>query len=463
MFLTRRSLLFGGAASTAAQVRSRPNFVFILVDDLRYNALGCTGHPFAKTPRIDLIAREGVNFVNSFVTTSLCSPSRGCFLSGQYVHTHGIRDNTEHNAQSHQLITFPRLLHDAGYETAYVGKWHMGNDDTPRPGFDRWVSFRGQGVYVDPPLNVDGKPVQNSGYITDLLNGHAVDFLERKRTKPFCLYLAHKAVHGPFTPADRHLDLYAGETIVRKASATDTLEGKPVLRRALPAPPQQKAAGKKGAGKKAAGNGNQTGPGDAVILNQLRCLAAIDDGVGRIWDVLQQFGQLDNTVFVFTSDNGYLWGEHGLGDKRASYEESIRIPMLARYPGLIKPGSVAQPFALNIDIAPTFLELAGVRAPGGIQGHSLVPVMRGNAKGWRQSFLMEYFEEPQFPRIPTFQGVRGERWKYTRYPTLPEMDELYDLRNDPDELNNLYQSAAAGGALKSMRTELDRLLKETRG
>ena len=452
MALTRRQLLIGGASSGLAfAAPPRPNFVFILVDDLRYNALACTGHPFAKTPNIDRIAREGVNFANSFVTTSLCSPSRASFLTGQYVHTHRIIDNTNHNEQSHALTTFPRLLHDGGYETAYVGKWHMGNDDMPRPGFDRWVSFRGQGVYPDPPLNIDGKQVQTTGYMTDLLNGHAVDFLDRKRDRPFCLYLAHKAVHGPFTPSARHQDLYAGEAVVRKPSVKDTLEGKPVLRRELPAAPRPQAAA----------NRAQAGPGDPVILNQLRCLAAIDDGVGQIRQVLEKTGQLDNTVLVFTSDNGYLWGEHGLGDKRASYEESIRIPMLARYPRLIKAGSVAQQFALNIDVAPTFLELTGVKAPVGIQGRSLVPVLQGKSRNWRRSFLMEYFFEPQFPRIPGFQGVRDERWKYTRYTAFPGMDELYDLRNDPDEMNNLTQSPAARGALRSMQAELDRLLKET--
>jgi arylsulfatase A-like enzyme len=462
--MTRRDLFVGAAAAAQSRAQARPNFVFILVDDLRYNALACTGHPFARTPHIDRIAREGVNFTNAFVTTPLCSPSRGCFLTGQYVHTHGIRDNTNRNEQSHQLVTFPRLLHDAGYRTGYVGKWHMGNDDMPRPGFDRWVSFRGQGVYDDPPLNVDGKPVQGAGYMTDLLNGHAAEFLDRKHDKPFCLYLAHKAIHGPFTPPARHADLYAGQAIVRRASAKDTLEGKPALRRPLPPPPPEQAQKKKAAEqKKAADNRAQSGPGDAVILNQLRCLASIDEGVGRIHDVLKQQGQLDNTVLVFTSDNGYLWGEHGLGDKRASYEESIRIPMLARYPRLIKPGSVAGQFALNIDVAPTFLDLAGVRPPASIHGRSLVPAMRGNARGWRQTFLGEYFEEQQFPRIPTWQAVRGERWKYTRYPALSGMDELYDLRDDPEEMNNLVSSVATQSTLRSMSAELDRLLKVTNG
>lgn len=458
MNITRRELLLGStAAACSAAPAPRPNFVFILIDDLRYNALNCMGLSFMKTPNIDRIAREGMNFANTFVVTSLCSPSRACFLTGQYAHTHGVTDNTNHNEISHKLVTFPKLLRDSGYETAYIGKIHMGNDDAPRPGFDRWVSFKGQGVYENPPMNVDGKQENAQGYMTDLLNGHALEFLNRKRQNPFCLYLAHKAVHGPFTPAERHKDLYAGQAIPRKASVKDSLAGKPVLQRAVsvPAAPK-KAAKKQGEGQRPGG------PSDETILNQLRCVSAIDDGVGQIYDSLAKTGQLDNTVFVFTSDNGYLWGEHGLGDKRACYEESIRIPMVARYPRLIKPGRTARQDALNIDIAPTFLELAGVQIPAAVQGRSLVPVMRGNPAGWRQSIFMEYFEEAQFQRIPTWQGVRTARWKYARYPNLTGMDELYDLQSDPEEMKNLIADPSAQTALKEMQAELDRLLKETK-
>jgi N-acetylglucosamine-6-sulfatase len=445
MNLTRRELLLGaGAASCSAAPAPRPNFVFILIDDLRYNALGCTGHPFVKTPNIDRIAREGMNFTNTFVTTSLCSPSRGSFLTGRYVHAHGIIDNSNHNEESHKLVTFPKLLRDAGYETGYVGKWHMGNDDSPRPGFDRWVSFRGQGVYADPPLNIDGNRTPTSGYITDLLNGHAVEFISRKRERPFCLYLAHKAVHGPFTPAERHKSLYADQTIARKANSKDTLEGKPALRR--------------GGANVRQGQG---GGADELVRNQLRCVASIDEGVGKIFDALTEARQLENTVFVFTSDNGFLWGDHGLGDKRASYEESIRIPMVARYPRLIKPGSKAREMALNIDIGPTFLDLAGVKVPSNMHGRSLAPVMRGAASNWRKSFLMEYFEEKQFPRVPGYQGVRTERWKYTHYTGLEGMDELYDIQADPEEMKNVIGDAASQSALKEMKAELDRILKET--
>jgi len=226
--MTRRDLFLGSAAAGAAfaqsRAQARPNFVFILVDDLRYNALACTGHPFVRTPHIDRIAREGVNFTNTFVTTPLCSPSRGCFLTGRYVHTHGIRDNTNRNEQSHQLVTFPRLLHDAGYETAFLGKWHMGVDDGARPGFDHWISVKGQGRYLDPEFNVNGERRVVPGYFTDILNGFALDFLARPHAKPFLMVLAHKAVHpdltqnadgsvsdlnaSTFVPAERHRALY---------------------------------------------------------------------------------------------------------------------------------------------------------------------------------------------------------------------------------------------------------------
>jgi N-acetylglucosamine-6-sulfatase len=454
--LTRRSLLAAPAlALSHAAPAARPNFVFILVDDLRYNALSCTGHPFAKTPHIDRIAHEGMRFENNFVTISLCSPSRACFLTGQYPHRHGVTNNGDHNALSHQLTTFPSLLQKSGYETAYVGKWHMGNDDMPRPGFNRWVSFKGQGVYTDPALNIDGQAVNASGYMTDLLSGHANDFLRRKRTQPFCLYLAHKAVHGPFTPADRHKDLYTGMVMPRKANCKDPLDGKPVLRRPVIENAQKKAAKKQQQPNLANDRG---GPGNDVILNQLRCNAAIDDGVGQIFAALEETKQLDNTVVIFTSDNGYFWGEHGLGDKRASYEESIRIPMVARYPRLIKAGSVAPQMTLNIDIAPTCMDLAGLKPHPQMQGRSLAPVMRGKPQNWRTQFLTEYFAEPQFQRIPSYQCVREERWKLTHYTDLEGADELYDLRSDPEEMRNLIADPAAKTTIDRLRADLQKLL-----
>ncbi|MDX1984703.1 MAG: sulfatase [Bryobacteraceae bacterium] len=438
------------AAGTSAQRKERPNLVFVLVDDLRWNGLGCTGHPFAKTPNIDRLAKEGVLFRNAFVTTPLCSPARGSFLTGQYVRTHGVKGNGDNAALSHRLVTWPRLLHEAGYETGYAGKWHMGTDDSPRPGFDRWVSFKGQGVYENPPLNVDGQQVKRDGYMTDLLSDYAVEFLKKKRDKPFALYLAHKAVHGPFTPAPRHAALFTNETIQRAANARDSLEGKPMLRRRLEdvAPAKKKKGSPQSPG----------GPSDEIIKDQVRCMASIDEGVGRMLSTLEESKQLDRTLVVFTSDNGYLWGEHGLGDKRAAYEESIRIPLLARYPKMIRAGRVANEMALNIDIAPTMLEAAGVPVHRQMQGRSLLGPMSGKAKNWRKSFLCEYYMERQFARVATWEAVRTEQWKYIHYPELQDSDELYDLRADAGEMRNVIGSEAK--ALAECRRELERYGRE---
>ncbi|MBI3210351.1 MAG: sulfatase [Candidatus Solibacter usitatus] len=452
----RRALgtILGAAASMPAQAARKSNIVFILVDDLRWNALGYAGHPFVKTPNIDRVAREGAIFKNNFVTTPLCSPSRASFLTGQYVRSHTVKGNGDNAELSHKLITFQKLLRDAGYETAHVGKWHMGNDDTPRPGIDRWVSFRGQGQYNDPPLNVDGQRITREGYITDLLTDYSVEFIKKPRTKPFCLYLAHKAIHGPFTPAARHANLFTGQTIARTANAKDSLEGKPMLQRELPLTPAKKANKKKGP------EGGGGGSSDELILNQLRCLTSIDEGVGRIWKALEEIKALDNTLFIFTSDNGYFWSEHGLGDKRAAYEESIRIPMAARYPRLIKAGGSIDEMTLNIDIAPTFLELAGAPIPKTVAGKSMLSLMGGNKKGWRTSFLCEYYMEQQQARVATWEAVRTARWKYIHYPELKNMDELYDLKADAGEMKNLVANPGARKALDTMRKELDKYRKE---
>jgi N-acetylglucosamine-6-sulfatase len=330
----------------------------------------------------------------------------------------------------------------------------MGNDDMPRPGFDRWVSFKGQGVYEDPPMNVDGKPVNQSGYMTDLISRYAVEFLRKKRSRPFALYVGHKAVHGPFTPAERHRNLYSAEPIPKRPNTRDTLEGKPAVTRDVPEQKKQQTQKQ----KQKQGSG---GSGEELIRNQLRALLAVDESIGEVFKALEETGQLDNTLIVFSSDNGYFWGEHGLGDKRWSYEESIRVPLLMRYPKLIKAGTKIEHDALNIDVAPTMLELGGAGAPKNLHGRSLVPALAGKAKEWRRSFLSEYFAETGYPRQPSWQCARTPRWKYTHYTELEGMDELYDIQADPCEMRNLIRDSAARGALKEMQGELARLLKQT--
>jgi N-acetylglucosamine-6-sulfatase len=443
----------------------RPNIVFILIDDLRWDELGIAGHPFIKTPNIDRIGKEGAMFRNAFMTTPLCSPSRAGFLTGQYAHTNGITDNVDRSAASHQLVTFPRLLHQAGYETAFVGKWHMGNDDKPRPGFDRWVSFKGQGTYHNPDINEDGRSVKPSGYTTDILNGYAVDFIRGRHDKPFLLYLAHKAIHPEvtqnndgsvnladaelFVPAARHQSLFAGNTIPRRPNYQRAPQGKAALLRQI-------------------GNLPPLGPGtatrDETILGRQRSLMAIEEGVGDLLRALKETGQLDNTILVFTSDNGYFYGEHGLSvERRLAYEESIRMPLLVRYPKAVKAGTVRNEFALNLDLAPTLLELAGVAVPGTMQGRSLVPLLIGKRPAWRDSFLIEYYSDKVFPRISRmgYKAVRNTRWKYIHYLELEGMDELYDLKTDPYEMKNLINQPTAKPALVRMKQELARLLRET--
>lgn len=458
-------LMFLASMSLAQPERqqSRPNIIFILVDDLRWDELGITGHPFLKTPHIDRIGSEGALFRNAFMTTPLCSPSRASFLTGQYAYTHGITDNVDRSVASHKLITFPLLLHQAGYATAFIGKWHMGNDDSPRPGFDRWVSFKGQGSYLNPEINEDGNDVNARGYITDLLNGYAVEFIKRRHDKPFLVYLAHKAIHPEvmqhgdgsvnlaeaerFIPAERHRNLFAGKKIPRRRSAMRTPIGKLALQRAINNLPPL---------------GPKTATSDEVVLGRERSLMAIEEGVGEILKALQETNQLDNTVIVFASDNGYFYGEHGLSvERRLAYEESIRMPLLVRYPRLIKAGTVRDEFALNVDVAPTLLELAGVSPPSTTQGRSLVPLLKGIDSEWRKSFLIEYYSDKVFPRIQKmgYKAVRTERWKYIHYVELDGMDELYDLKADPYEMRNIIKRRDAARPLEHMKRELERLLK----
>jgi N-acetylglucosamine-6-sulfatase len=317
------------------------------------------------------------------------------------------------------------------------------------------VSFKGQGVYQDPMMNFDGKAVKAPGYMTDILNSNAVAFVEKEHTKPFVLYLAHKAVHGPFTPADRHKDLYANAKVSPPPSVNDSLEGKPVLTRE----PEGDLPAKKKAKAKANNQVQKNFP-PGTMLGQLRALAAIDEGVGQIFAALEKTKQLDNTIFIFSSDNGYFWAEHGLGDKRWAYEESIRDPLLVRYPKLVKAGKKIDEMVLNIDLAPTLLELGGAKIPKDVQGQSFLPLLKGEHVAWRGSALFEYFNEKMYSRTPTWQAVRTDRWKFVQYKDLPGMDELYDLKADPFELKNLVNDSSASKTLKEMKAELAKLQKQ---
>lgn len=441
----------------AHAAETKPNIVFIIVDDLRWDALGITGHPFSKTPNIDRIGKEGAIFNNFFVTTPLCSPSRASFLTGQYVQTHGVKGNTDSSALSHQLMTFPRLLKNHGYTAAYVGKWHMGGDSSPRPGFDYWLCPPGQGNYDNPAVNLNGVKTNIMGYATDIFSEHAANFIRQEHKKPFVVYLSHKAVHGPFIPAERHKSLYADAKLPAPPNINDSLQGKPALTRAGADAAQPDARKKREKPKKLQ---MTTGAvSEKTALAQLRCLASIDDGVGLVLKALEETKKLDNTMVIFTSDNGYFWGEHGLGDKRWAYEESIRDPLLIRYPKLVKPGSRIDQLVLNIDIAPTLLELGGAPIPQAVEGRSILPLFKQEKVDWRKSIFGEYYFEKGFPRTPTWKAIRTAEWKLIHYPELEGMDELYNLKKDPFEMKNVIHESSAKTKLAELRAGLKSFLK----
>jgi arylsulfatase A-like enzyme len=439
-----------------------PNIIFILVDDMRWDQLSVMGHPFIKTPNLDRIGKEGMIFHNAFVCTPLCSPSRASFLTGQYPHKHRIINNDRNGLASisHKMTTFPQVLRRSGYETAFIGKWHMGDDDTRRPGFDHWISFRGQGLFLDPVVNVDGERRQCTGYMTDLLNKWTLQFINKKHTKPFLLYLSHKAVHAPFIPAKRHKKLYSNALFSQPPIDSEDIAGKPALRRAVPPVDVLRLPGATPEPMEPR-YGHSNNPKD-IYLDHARCLASVDEGVGQILDALEKIGDLDDTLIIFASDNGFLFGEHGeFRNKRVAYEESLRIPLLMRYPKLIKPGSKREQLVLNLDIAPTLYDIVGAQPPVKMHGKSLLPIIDDPSTKIRTEILAEYFLEKITPKHASWQAVRSENWKYIRYPDLEGMDELYDLQADPKELKNVIDSSQHESILKEAQTKLSRLLEES--
>ena len=433
----------------------RRNIILILSDDHRYDFMGFmkAAPAWLETPALDRMAARGTHLRNAFVTTSLCSPSRASILSGQYAHRHGVVDNASPIPRG--TVFFPEHLRRAGYVTAYVGKWHMGeDDDAPQQGFDRWVSFRGQGVYTDPELNIDGIRRAASGYTTDLLTGHALEWIREHRRatpqRPFFLTLSHKAVHAEFVPAPRHRGRYAAATIPYPESMANTeanYRNKPRWVR------EQRNSWH---GVDYMYHGRMVF--DEFYRRYAETLLAMDESVGRVLDYLDRSGLADSTLVLYMGDNGFLLGEHGLIDKRHAYEESMRIPMLAYAPGLIAPGSTVDALVRNIDVAPTVLELAGIAGRPEMDGRSFLPALRGRTIAAEGEFLYEYYWEYAFPHTPTTFALRGDRYKYIFYHGIWDVQELYDLRTDPHELSNLAQAPEHQERVGEMRSRLfDRL------
>ena len=457
----------------------QPNLIVILIDDLRFDEFGAGGHPYMKTPNIDRLAAEGALFERAFHTTPICSPNRASIMSGQYASRHGVIDNVARDAMSHRLPNYHLELQKLGYETAHIGKWHMGNDGKPRPGYDRWVSFDGHGRINDPKLNENGNYVQHQGYITDILNGMAVDFVSSRHDKPWSLFLAHKAVHpdaeqaadgslhmGAFRgyiAAERHRDLYKDAIFPRKPnmlSYAEVIKAKPAWAEAFDL--------KQGEHAQALLKAIQAGTQEE-IRQRARMMASVDEGVGVLLEALEKKGELENTAIVFLGDNGYFFGEHGLGpERRFAYEEGIRSPFVLFFPKKVKAGRRIRDLVICQDIAPTFIELAGGKPGAQIQGRSLLPLFSGNRSAWRKSFLVEYWAENAMPWLVgmTYKAVRTERYKYIHWVNRGrsgELDELYDLEKDPYELKNLAASRAAAPIRKRLQGELKRLVAEALG
>jgi N-acetylglucosamine-6-sulfatase len=430
------------------------NLIFILSDDHRYDFLGFMERSpeLLETPNFDRMAAQGAHLRNAFVTTSLCSPSRASILTGQYMHRHHVVDNQRPVPKG--TVFFPEYLQKAGYETALIGKWHMGHDsDAPRKGFDHWVSFRGQGDYFDPTLNINGKRVQENGYITDILTTHALDWLRQKRSKPFCLYLSYKAVHYPFRPAPRYLGRYEKSLI----KYPETMANTEANYATQPHWIRTRRYGIHGI------DHMQTGPLDHDPVPSLDDLYrrycenvhGLDENIGRVLNWLDQSGLADSSLVLYMGDNGFALGEHGFYDKRDAYETSIRVPMLAYAPGLIKPHTQIDQMVQNIDVAPTLLDAAGLPQPTNptMDGRSFLPLLEGKATAWRDHILYEYHWEWNFPATPTLFAIRTDRYKYIYHYGLWDLNAFYDLETDPLERHNLIRVPA-------YQTRIDELKKQ---
>ena len=461
-----------GTPASAQDPASPPNLVVVLVDDLRFDEYGAAGHPFLETPSIDRLAAEGASFRRAYHATPLCSPNRASLLTGQYASKHGIRDNVAKDLTSHRLNTFPQALQALGYETAFVGKWHMGNDPTPRPGFDTWVSLPGQGRTVDPQLYEDGRLHTVPGYVTDLLTDRAVDFIEKDRDRPFLLYLSHKAVHpdarqlddgsvdpahpSRFVPAPRHADRYLDAQVrfaPSRLTGRQLPQGKPAIRSALEskwARPDDDAAKILSAR-----------PRDVVARTRAEMLLSVDESLGRVLEALEGRGVLDRTLVVFTSDNGYWYGEHGLtAERRMPYEAGLRSPLLVRYPPLVEGGTTVDGLVVSVDLAPSMIEAAGGVPGAHVQGQSWMPLLRGQTQGWRASAMAEYFSHERpfaWMMDMSYKVVLSGPYKLIHWLQHEGADELYDLEADPYEMDNLIHDPDRQGLVEELRAELARL------
>jgi arylsulfatase A-like enzyme len=457
---------------------NRPNIVFIMSDDHAAHAMSCYGSKINRTPHLDRIANEGMRYDNCFCTNSICAPSRAAILTGLYNHLNGVL--TLGDSFDGRQQTVPKLLQQVGYQTAIIGKWHLGHGgDSDPTGFDYWSVLPGQGDYYNPKFIEMGKEKSYDGYVTDIITDHSIDWVQqRDKERPFFLMCHHKAPHRPWIPDVKHAHLYEDVDIPEPPTFDDDYShraaaaGAAIMRidrdlkaRDLKLDPPKGMTGRE----------LKSWKYQRYIKDYLRCVASIDDNVGRLLDMLDAEGIADNTIVIYTSDQGFFLGDHGWFDKRFMYEESLRMPLLVRYPNGIRAGSVQTQMALNIDLAPTFLDYAGISAPEPMQGRSLKPLMLGEAPAdWRTSMYYRYWMHLSEHGVYAHYGLRTEHFKLIYYyaealgatdaiddPKPPQW-ELFDLQKDPYEMNNVYDDPAYASTVKELKQELYRLQWEVK-
>ena len=468
---------------TVAFAAQPPNILFLFTDDHAAHSMSCYGSKINRTPQLDRIAAGGMRFDRCYVTNSLCGPSRATILTGKHSHLNGFRQNGDKFDGSQ--VTFPKLLQKEGYQTAVIGKWHLETDPT---GFDHWDILVGQGPYYNPPMIANGERVKREGYTTDIIGDLAMEWLDKKRdpTKPFLMMCQHKAPHREWQPGPKYFDLYKDETIpepptlfldhaqLGQAAQLQTLsiekDMTPLDLKLTPPKnltpeqlaPWHKAYDAENAAFQAAkltGKELVRWKYQRYIKDYLRCVAAVDDQVGRLLDWLEKSGQADNTIVVYASDQGFFLGDHGWFDKRFMYEPCYRTPFLVKWPGKTKPGSVNGDLVSNLDFAQTFLAAAGVEADAAMQGQSLVPLLEGKTPtDWRRSLYYHYYEFPGAHDVHRHYGVKTARYKLLHYYHLADW-ELFDMQTDPLDTKNVYNDPAYAEARKELETELVRLRK----
>lgn len=465
---------------------ARPNILYIMCDDHAAHSISAYGSVVNKTPNMDRIAKDGMRFDRFFVTNSICTPSRAVMLTGKYSHLNGVPG---FNVFDGNQPTLAKYLHEAGYFTGVIGKWHLGSEPT---GFDRWTILPGQGVYYDPAwLDKDGRHVVK-GYVTEITTDLAVNFLnDRPKDKPFFLMMHHKAPHRPWEPSPKYkaefeakkipepptlYDDYATRTQGLKQNRQRVFDDlnrrdlKLVPPADLPAgPKRQQWFNVKPTEVTVEVDGKQTTlTGDALnkwkyqryMQDYLGCVQSVDDSVGAMLDYLDKNGLRENTIVVYTSDQGFFLGDHGLFDKRYMYEESFKTPLLVRWPGVTKPGTTQSAIVGNQDFAPTFLTAAGLPVPADMQGKSFIPLLKGDRPAdWRTSYYYRYYDEPSEHNTARHMGVRTETHKLIYFWKLDAW-EMYDLTKDPAELKNVYADPAYASVREDLKKEMYRLKKE---